>query len=372
LTAAACDTIIADYIARLDAEYAPPTTTEAPKVIAEAPFAPGEWVSTDDGFVIADRVSNGLAAYYASADSWNPLPDTPFGFDTKLFAARGFNVFVMGSPASSTAATMPFAMLDAGTERWRMLAPVPDAFWSPLTSVGDSNRIFGVGVYEGDTIDKPPHEVMLRYDIAQNHWTKLPPSPLSPRAGSIVQWTGKELLVWGGGDSHQGGQPAYSDGAAYNPATGTWRTLPIAPVPARLGAASVWTGTEMLVWGGSDCQGCGSPAVDGGAAYNPETNRWRKLAPSLLTPSFTPAAVWTGTKMVVLSSGLRGRLHAATYAPATDTWMGMADPSGRSGRLGESGQPYATWFDHQAIFGTVRDLGAGRDELAAFSYTIGD
>jgi hypothetical protein len=139
-------------------------------------------------------------------------------------------------------------------------------------------------------------------------------------------------------------------------------------VPARISAASVWTGTAMLIWGGSDCQGCGRPPVDGGAAYNPATDRWTKLAPSPLTPTFTPSAVWTGTQMVVLAQGKAGRPHAATYDPATDTWTNLPDPSvTASVELGG-----ATWIDHQAIFGVLTYPPSGIPNFAAFSYTIGE
>jgi N-acetylneuraminic acid mutarotase len=63
-------------------------------------------------------------------------------------------------------------------------------------------------------------------------------------------WSGSEVLVWGG---HVGGtswtEPA-NDGAAYDPRTQQWRFILLAPIGGRAGHEAVWSGEEMIVWGG--------------------------------------------------------------------------------------------------------------------------
>ena len=73
-------------------------------------------------------------------------------------------------------------------------------------------------------------EVVLAYNPATNTWRSLPASGLAPRAQAMTVWTGKELVVWGGLNSDF--SAAYNDGARLDPATSTWRRLPAAPVPA--------------------------------------------------------------------------------------------------------------------------------------------
>lgn len=72
--------------------------------------------------------------------------------------------------------------------------------------------------------------------------------------GNHLGWTGSEVLVVGGTDGEQRGfggdpPPAYTTGgAAFDPDEGTWRELPDAPVPAGWGATSaVTSGDRMLV-----------------------------------------------------------------------------------------------------------------------------
>src|SRR5438876_950194 len=75
-----------------------------------------------------------------------------------------------------------------------------------------------------------------------------------PSSASTAVWSGTELMVSGGECRYC--QPARSDfggDIAYNPISNTWRSLGSGSdsVPTgRSHAGCVWTGTELLVWGG--------------------------------------------------------------------------------------------------------------------------
>ena len=177
-------------------------------------------------------------------------------------------------------------------------------------------------------------------------WRRLAPAPLSPRSGHSAVWTGKEMIVWGGsildakrgpGDRRRAAgysyhpetrrttllvTESYADGAAYDAVSDSWTPLPAAPLDARGGHIAVWTGKEMLVWGGSDM----FDVFADGAAYDPRTRRWRTLA----RPSFLPtpaAAVWTEQELI-LWSGVDHRpdlpAAGAAYDPGTDSWRRIA------------------------------------------------
>ena len=110
-------------------------------------------------------------------------------------------------------------------------------------------------------------------------------------------WTGTELVYWGGESEY--GDQVHDDGAAFNPATGIWRTLAASPLSPRSGAAAVWTGEEVLIWGG------GQDAAGDGAAYDPAADEWRTIRDSPLGPRIPVGAVWTGTEMLVWGSASR-------------------------------------------------------------------
>jgi len=65
---------------------------------------------------------------------------------------------------------------------------------------------------------------------------------------------------------------------------------------ARSNHTAVWTGTEMIVWGGSSRY-----QLNTGGRYDPITNRWRETSTGAFVPSVRQdhTAVWTGTEMIV-------------------------------------------------------------------------
>src|SRR6202035_537600 len=60
-------------------------------------------------------------------------------------------------------------------------------------------------------------------------------------------WTGSEMIVWGGVDV----SGYFNTGGRYNPTTDSWTATSTASAPdARETQTAVWTGSEMIVWGG--------------------------------------------------------------------------------------------------------------------------
>jgi hypothetical protein len=122
-----------------------------------------------------------------------------------------------------------------------------------------------------------------------------------------VVWTGAEMIVWGG---MRGGERR-ADGARYRPSMDEWSAMADAPA-ALTGTAAVWTGAEMIVW---------DPTA-AGAAYDPVADAWRSIASEGQPRDLAlPLAVWTGAEMIVLDQfGGRG----GRYAPAGDRWTPVA------------------------------------------------
>ena len=86
-------------------------------------------------------------------------------------------------------------------------------------------------------------------------------------------------------------------GYAYNPATNRWRTLP-AMESGRMQSAAVWAAKRLLLWGGS--QTVDRPVVPPhGLAYDPAANRWAPLPQAPLLGRLDPTAVWTGRQLIV-------------------------------------------------------------------------
>jgi N-acetylneuraminic acid mutarotase len=172
---------------------------------------------------------------------------------------------------------------------------------------------------------------------AEPPWRQLATPPIEARFGHVAVWTGREMIVWGGAGNRKYRASPLADGAAYDPVADRWRILPPAPIAARSVATAVWTGREMIVWGGSGGHEVFEELADG-AAYDPARNSWRRLPDSPLTPRAGHSAVWTGKEMTVLGgeiSAYKNRPHrdGAAYDPSANRWRSLpASPLGLRSR----------------------------------------
>ena len=141
------------------------------------------------------------------------------------------------------------------------------------------------------------------------------------------------MLVWGGQRSHSASGDAVqtnllTDGAAYNPATDTWRRLPDGPFDS-------W---QLAVGVGVDRRGAHPHGVESDpqvgerqrmAAYDPATDEWRQLAdPPQGFNSFN--LLWTGEAILTTVTGMdpttgdASNLQLVRYDPTSDTWQPVA------------------------------------------------
>src|SRR5207253_3025481 len=109
------------------------------------------------------------------------------------------------------------------------------------------------------------------------------------RLNHTAVWTGSEMIVWGGGD----GSNVFNTGGRYNPSTDSWAATSTTGAPtARAVHTAVWTGSEMIVWGGGSGGGIHN---NGGGNYNTTTRSWTTTSNANAASPRTPhTAVETG------------------------------------------------------------------------------
>ncbi|MFN7967536.1 MAG: hypothetical protein U0V87_17815 [Acidobacteriota bacterium] len=251
------------------------------------------------------------AQYDPSSDSWfqTSLVNAPPARAYHTAVWTGTEMLIYGGDAGR-----PYGRYNPVTDSWRRFSGGPllqkhVAVWS-----GREMLVFGSN-------NASSASVGAAYDPGAGEWRTLNPN-LQPEAGvaHTAVWTGSEMIVWGGSILFNQTANPNDDGGRYNPTTDTWRLLRYTSAPDdRRGHTSVWTGNELLVWGGSFDNGWW---YDGGE-YIPSTDTWASItdfgAPE---PRNDAPAVWTGLEMIVwggdavstvLSSGGR-------YDPITGTW----------------------------------------------------
>ena len=131
-----------------------------------------------------------------------------------------------------------------------------------------------------------------KYNPSTNSWTATSTTNApQARHWPTAVWTGTEMIVWGGG---------YNSGGRYNPATDSWIATSTTNAPSdRRFNAVVWTGTEMIIWGGLYNDGT-DHFYNTGGQYNPLTDSWTSTcATNAPSARDWPIAVWTGTEMIV-------------------------------------------------------------------------
>jgi hypothetical protein len=109
-------------------------------------------------------------------------------------------------------------------------------------------------------------------------------------------WTGSEMIVWGGEDING---DLVNTGGRYNPSDDSWTATSITNAPAaRQAHTAVWTGSEMIVWGGNHF--VFPYYFNTGGRYNPSTDSWTATS-TINAPAARNAhtAVWTGSEMIV-------------------------------------------------------------------------
>lgn len=191
------------------------------------------------------------------------------------------------------------------------------------------------------------------YNPATDTWRLLAPGPLAARWDHCAQWTGTEMIIQNGV-----GASYFQDGARYNPATDTWIPMPFCPIVSSQ-AASVWTGTEFIIYGGWN----GSASVQGGARYNVAANTWKNISAgySSFVARHKPYTVWTGSEMLLIGghTGSAGLEDGVRYNPATDTWTLIAY------QAGQKVSQFFTWTGSELLYMGYWNDGGNN---AVFSY----
>jgi N-acetylneuraminic acid mutarotase len=202
-----------------------------------------------------------------------------------------------------------------------------------------------------------------RYNPLTDSWTATGTTGApGVRTRHTAVWTGNEMIIWGG-HSNTGGR--------YNPSTNSWTATNTTGAPqSRYIHTAVWSGTEMIVWGG--IADAGLIRVNNGGKYDPGTNSWTATSLTNVPASRSEhTALWTGSEMIVWGgyNGSTGFNTGGKYNPGTDSWTTTSTVTAPTARWSHS----AVWIGTQMIVwggfgGSALDTG-GRYDPSGDSWT---
>jgi hypothetical protein len=187
----------------------------------------------------------------------------------------------------------------------------------------------------------------------------------SPRLRHTAVWTGSKMIIWGG--TVEGSPPVTNTGGAYDPAAKVWTPTSTKGAPApRHSHSAVWTGSKMIVWGGF-----GATEYEvGGGIYDPATDTW-----TAMTTTNAPqgrarhAETWIGDKMFVWG-GINATTPLAsggTYDPVANTWKALPSVGAFSPRQGHS----AVWTGDRVIVWGGGNTADWLEDGLAYKYQTG-
>ena len=186
-------------------------------------------------------------------------------------------------------------------------------------------------------------------------WSEQDAGPVASSEGVAMAATSDGLLAWGGIDAS--GRLSADGWQLLGDERGA--ELPASPLQARHHAASAWTGSRLVVIGGSS-----DPNVNGvgnlrdGATYDPATKRWRTIAPipdslsGQIDRRCRDDTVYAASLVVIpcMSPERAGDdttiRTVAAYRPDGDTWTTV------SVFVGTDGHPQS-WFNVDDRLGVV-------------------
>jgi hypothetical protein len=293
-----------------------------------------------------------LSGTLGSGERYDPLTDTwseisltgaPSNRSRHRAVWTGTEMIVWGGQGPSGTLLNDGGRYDPSLDTWSTLSAASGlsgrightAVWTGTEMIVFGGRFFNNGA---------------RYNPVTDSWTPILTPGWSAKSNHSAVWTGTRMLVWSGNE----GSAAIANGGAYDPSTNNWSTLATAGAPpASQSHSAVWTGSRMIVWGGEADDN--STALASGGIYDPGTDSWTLTSTSgAPAPRALHSAVWTGTEMIVwggrsFSGSQETRLNSGgRFNPASNSWsstnvLAAPDPIG---------EPTAVWTgDRMVVWG---------------------
>ena len=314
-----------------------------------------EQVVTDSGNYTLPSISDAGAC---TDDTWTATPISPAARDRHTAVWTGTEMIVWGGENLTGYGLNTGGRYNPSTDSWTAtsLTNAPAARADHTAVWTGSEMIVWGGIYVNQNIGTV-FNTGGRYNPGTDSWTATSTTNApSARFQHTAVWTGSEMIVWGGTD----GTNLFNTGGEYNPSTDSWTVTSTANAPdPRNFHTAVWAGDQMIVWGGcTDPNFCGEYT---GGRYNPGTNSWTATsltnAPS---PRAGHTAVWTGNEMIVWGADYD---DGGRYDPSTDSWTATSTTNAPDARHGNTavwtGSDMIVWGGFGFSNGTYANLNTG-------------
>jgi N-acetylneuraminic acid mutarotase len=271
--------------------------------------------------------------YNPSTDTWSATSTSgaPDESEKHLAVWTGNKMIVWGGTYTSSQVVYKNTggIYDPSADSWQITSTTgaphgrkgATAVWD---NVNDKMIIWGGHYWSGSAFVFPPGKI---YDPNTDTWSDISTTDApQKRQYHTAIWTGTKMIVWGGTSTGGYGDLPLNDGGIYDPGTDTWTAISTDnAADARFQHTAVWTGTKMIVWGGFFDDGS---SMNSGGIYDLSTDTWSGVSTSgAPSKRIRHGAVWTGNKMIVwggresYTPQYQYKNDGGVYDPSTDTWQ---------------------------------------------------
>jgi len=276
-------------------------------------------------------------------DTWTPtnLTGAPDGRVSHTAVWTGSEMIVWGGDDENSLEINTGGRYNPSTDSWTAATSTTNApearVYNTAVWTGSEMIVWGG---ENFSVVPPFYNTGGKYNPVTDSWT--PTSTTNAPEGRdfhTAVWTGSEMIVWGGWDENL---TPLNTGGRYNPSADSWTATSTTNAPeGRLFHTAVWTGSEMIVWGGERAN---LVPLNTGGRYNPSTNSWTATSTSNAPDARSAPAVWTGSNMIVWGGG-GGLNTGGRYYPNIDLWVATSITNAPSARGGHT----AIWTGSEMI-----------------------
>ena len=302
------------------------------------------WTGTE--MIIWGGANNEPGGIYNPAnDSWSSINSTNEPTSRAYHSAvwTGDEMIIWGG-MDENGFNITGAKYDPNTDTWNAIS----------TSQSPEARRFHSTIWTGDEmivwggfIDNVATDLNTggRYNPVNDSWLPTNTSSIwtsQSRRSHSALWTGDEMIIWGGNRTRNGNTSNVIGGSRYTPHNDEWVQMSISNEPeGRSSHFAIWTGDEMIIWGGN--------GDDPGGKYKPSTNSWSTVSQVNSPPQgniFQQTVIWAGSEMIVWGGGPEAQNSGGRYNPISDSWVETSVPGPLSGRWEHT----ATWTGTEVYF----------------------
>ncbi len=272
-------------------------------------------------------ITNTGAIYDQATDTWTKTVDAFLGKMGHTTIWTGNEMIVWGGKdVAGESSSATGARYNPNEDKWLTMSasPLLGRYYHTAVWTGNEMIIWG-GAH--DYYDNTG----AKYNPSTNTWSFISTTGAPPltRQMHTAVWTGKEMIIWGG---WQAGPGSVNTGAKYNPASDTWTPISTINAPSpRYEHTAVWTGTKMIIWGGNYNDANGTYyGLNNGGIYDPAADTWTPISNTNTSSARSRhTAIWTGNEMIIWGGQDDSvtESHGARYNPLTNSWVPMATTS---------------------------------------------